>query len=69
MSDRPHIKTTYGTDGNMKQEPKGFGGGLCNAATEPYLRRQGQPSNKKRTSEADDEPYLERADEQEREKA
>lgn len=69
MSDRPRIKTTYGNDGNMKQEPQGFGGGLCNVATEPYLRRQGQPASKKRTHEADDEPYLEKEDEQEREKA
>lgn len=68
-SDRPHIKTTYKPDGTMTQEPKGFGGGLCHSATEPYLARQGQPVKKKATAEAGDEPYLLKERERNRENA
>ncbi len=60
--DTPHIKTTYKTDGTMVQEPKGFGGTLCQKATQPYLWRQGFGKSK-RTAEADEPSYLERESE------
>lgn len=69
MSDRPRIKTTYHKDGSMTQEPIGFGGGLCEAATEPYTARQGQPVKKRATAEAADEPYLRKEQERARENA
>lgn len=37
--DGPHIVMTFGPDGSVKVEPKGYGGSACHAATEPYERR------------------------------
>lgn len=34
------IITTYRPDGTKTRQPIGYGGGLCNKATEPYEKRE-----------------------------
>lgn len=53
-----HITTTYKTDGTLVREPQGFGGTLCDKATQPYEARQGA-TEKVATDEAMMPSYLE----------
>lgn len=55
----PHIKTVYNKDGTMVKTPVGFGGSLCQTATQPYMARQGHFTSTP-TSEANEPSYLER---------